>query len=73
MNNTNGGDLLIRVNLGPTFGGLATLIVPAGCHDRETFIGAWLEQRHPVLKEGAIVEEIMRAIDQDAQYKDKSF
>ena len=57
------GDLIIRVNLGPTFGGLATLSVPAACHDRETLIAAWLEQRHPVLKERAIIEEIMRAID----------
>ena len=66
MNNNIVGDLLIRVNPGPSFGGLATLTVPAGCHDMETFIGAWLEQRHPVLKERAIVEEIMRAIDLDA-------
>ena len=61
------------MNLGSSFGGLATLTVPAGCHDIETFIGAWLEHRHPLLKERAILDEIMRAINLDTYYQDKTF
>ena len=65
--------MLIRVNLGPSFGGLATLTVPACCLDIETFIGAWLEHRHPLLKDRAILEEIMRAINLETYYQDKTF
>ena len=65
--------MLIRVKLGPSFGGLATLTVPAGCHDIEAYIGAWLEHRHPLLKERAILEEIMKAINLDNYYQDKTF
>ena len=62
------------MNLGPSFGGLAAFTVPAGCHDVETFIGAQLEHRHPLLKERAILDEIMKAINLDTcYYRDETF